>query len=328
MADEPFIAHPGVSTRGASVAGRQGPSDQPGCDCAVPLAPGVDEILVRVQACGVSRVERALSSGAVSQLCPCGAPYISGMDAAGTVIATGEDVTRFAVGDEVFGHFPAESWTWAQAPCARTNANGGHVELRPEGLDQLAAAALAEAGLTATTILRAAALRPGQSALVIGAISGPGTVLVPLLAEAGVRVIAAATPEDDPYVRSLGAAETFELEQETADPVADALGCHPGVELLVDLVSFDEPYFITPAATQGTIVTALPDREAGAGVRDLGVPRIGISAEPGDLAALVRRALDGSQPVELAHLYSLQEVGRAMPATPDPADEPPLALAG
>jgi NADPH:quinone reductase len=325
MADEAFLEHAGM-TRGASVAGQQGPPAQPGRDVAPPSAPGPGEIVVRVQACGVSRVERALSTGAVSQLFPRGAPYLRGMDAAGTVIAIGDGVTRFGVGDEVFGHFPAESWTWVQEPSARTNADGAHVELRPEGLDPLAAAALAEAGLTATTIVRAADLRPGQSALVIGATSGTGTVLVHLLAETGVHVIAGATAEDDAYVHSLGAAETFEYA--TADPIADALACHPGVELLVDLVSFEEPYFITLGATQGTIVTALPDPEGDAGVRDLGVPRIGISAEPGDLAALGRRALDGSQPVELAHLYSLQEVGRVLPAAYDPGEQPGLALAG
>ena len=308
------------------MAGRQGPPEQHGGDVAPPPAPGRGEILVRVQACGVSRVERALSTGGVSQLFPRGAPYIRGMDAAGTVIAIGDGVTRFAVGDEVFGHFPAESWTWVQEPSATTNADGAHVEPRPEGLDPLAAAALAEAGLTATTILRAAELRPGQSALVIGATSGTGTMLVPLLAETGVHVIAGATAEDDAYVRSLGAAETFEYE--TADAVADALACHPGVELLVDLVSFDEPYFITPGATQGTIVTALPAPDSDAGVRDLGVPRIEVTAEPGDLAALVRRVLDGTQPVELAHLYSLQEVGRVLPAADASPEHPRLALAG
>jgi NADPH:quinone reductase-like Zn-dependent oxidoreductase len=326
MADEAFLELAGTAARGASVAGQQGPAEQLGGDVPPPSAPGTGEILVRVQACGVSRVERAISTGAVSQLFPRGGPYLRGMDAAGTVIATGDGVTRFAVGDEVFGHFPAESWTWIQEPSARTNADGAHIELRPEGLDPLAAAALAEAGLTATTILRAAELRPGQSALVIGATSGTGTVLVPLLAETGIHVIAGATSEDDAYVRSLGAAETFEYA--TADPIADALACHPGVELLVDLVSFDEPYFLTLGATQGTIVTALPAPKGDAGVRDLGVPRIAISAEPGDLAALVRRALDGSHPVELARLYSLQEVGRALPAAHDQADEPPLALAG
>jgi NADPH:quinone reductase len=206
------------------------------------------------------------------------------MGAAGTVIAAGDRVTRFAVGDEVFGHFLAESWAWAQAPCARTTADGPHVERRPEALDPLAAAAVAEAGLTAKTIVRAAKLRPGQTALVIGATSRPGMVLVPLLAESGVHVVAGATPDDDAYVRSLGAADT--IEYTTADPVGDALASHPDVDLLVDLVSFAEPYLITRDAPHGTIVTALP------GVDEPGIPRRGISAQRGDLAALAQRALD------------------------------------
>jgi hypothetical protein len=38
--------------------------------------------------------------------------------------------------------------------------------------------------------------------------------------------------------------------------------------------------------------------------------------------------LDGSQSVELGRLYSLLDVGRALPVTDEPAQYPPLALAG
>jgi NADPH:quinone reductase-like Zn-dependent oxidoreductase len=250
-----------------------------------PLGPG--EILVRVH---------ARATGA--------------MPAAGTVIAAGDRVTRFAVGDDVFGHFPAESW--ACVDCARMPADGPHVEHRPEGLDPLAAVVLAQAGLTAKTILRAAKLRPGQTALVVGATSRVGTMLVALLADAGAHVIAGATPDD---VRSLGAAE------ETADQLADALASHPDVDLLVDLVSFGEPYFLTAAASHGTIVTADP------GPNGLGVPCIAITAAPGDLAALAQRTLDGRQRREPAHVHRLEKVGQA-PANRDPVVEPELALAG
>jgi NADPH2:quinone reductase len=270
-----------------------------------PLRPG--EILVRVQACGPNYVDRALGTGAVSQLAAPGAVGRCGLGAGGTVIAAGDGVTRFAVGDEVFGHFPAASWAWVQVPCARTSADGPHVERRPEGLDPRAAVALAETGLTATTILRAAAVRPGQTALVIGATSRAGTLLVGLLAAAGAHVIAGATPEDEDYVRSLGAADT--LEYTTASPLADTLASHPDVDLFVDLVSFGEPYFITASARHGTIVTALPS------ANEPGIPRIGISAGPGDLA-------------ELAHIYRLEKVGHALPANRDPAAQPALALAG
>jgi NADPH:quinone reductase-like Zn-dependent oxidoreductase len=140
----------------------------------------------------------------------------------------------------------------------------------------------AEGGLTAKTILRAAELRPGHTALVIGATSRVGTVLVPLLAEAGAHVIAGATLEDDGYVRALGAAET--IEYTTASPIADALASRPDVDLFVDLVSFGEPYFITAGARHGTIVSAVP------GADEPGIPRIGISAQPGDLAALAQLA--------------------------------------
>jgi NADPH:quinone reductase-like Zn-dependent oxidoreductase len=281
--------------------------------------PGPGEILVRVQACGVYDVDEALSTPAMSQPAAHDAPWIRGRGAAGSVIAAGERVTRFAVGDEVFGHFLADAWAWDPPPCARTTADGPHVELRPEGLDPVAAAALAEGGLIARTILRAVEPRPGETALVIGATSTAGTVLVALFAQAGARVIAGATPDDDAYVRSLGAADT--VEYTTRYPIADALASHPDVDLLVDLVNFSEPYFITAGAFGGRIVTALP------GAGEPGIPRIGICAEPGDLAALAQRALDGSGPVEITHRLPAREGRRASRANGRPA-QPAIALGG
>jgi NADPH2:quinone reductase len=259
--------------------------------------PGPDEILVRVHAYDPNHIDHSPGTGIMSPPSAPGSTLSCDLDAAGTVIAAGDRGHRFAVGDEVFGHFPARSWAWVQTPWARTTADAPHVEHRPEGLNPLAAAALAHDGLTATTILRAAELRPGQTALVIGTTARTGTVLVPLLAEAGAHVIAGATPEDDEYVRSLGAADT--IHYTTAHPVSDALAAHPDVDLCIDLVSFGEPYFITTAARHGTIVSSLPH------VGGPGVPRIPIVAEPGDLAALAQRALDARRPGELARVYRL-----------------------
>jgi hypothetical protein len=246
-------------------------------------APGPGEILIRVQARGLIHVDPALSTGAVSQRFARGALPIC-LDAAGMVIATGDRATRFAVGDEVFGHFFADSWAWVEGPCGRTAADGPHVELRPEGLEPLAAAALAHNGLTAKTILRAADLRPGQTALVIGATCRTGAILLSLLAEAGAHIIDSATDA---------------VKYTTGDPVVEAFTAHPDLNLLVDLVSFGEPYFIS-AARHAAIVSARPRLDGP------GVPRIGISAEPGDLAALAQRALDGRQPVDIAPIHPLE----------------------
>ncbi|MCW3017036.1 MAG: NADP-dependent oxidoreductase [Solirubrobacterales bacterium] len=320
---KPAHAQPAHTRRGrnAKVAGRQRPPEHLGGDDDWQQSrPDPGEILVRVQACGLNHVDHALSSGTTSQPSGPAAHNICPMDAAGTVIAAGDRVTRFAVGDEVFGHFLTDSWAWIQTLGVRTTADGPHVERRPEGLDPLAAAALAEGGLTAKTIMRAAALQPGQTAVVIGATARAGTVLVPLLAEAGGHVIAAVTPGDEDYVRSLGAADTIECA--TADPLADALASHPDADLLVDLVSFGEPYFITAAAGHGTSVTAL------AGPDEPGIPRIRISAEPGDLAALAQRALDGHQPAEIAPVGGSRRSARHRRPTTCPAAEPAVALGG
>jgi NADPH:quinone reductase-like Zn-dependent oxidoreductase len=301
---------PARRDRGASVARRRPPEHVAGAG-GQPSPTGPGEILVRLEACELNYGDDAVGSEAASQLSASGAPCMCGMDAAGTVISAGDRVIRFAVGDEVFGHFLTESWAWVETPCARTSADGPHIERLPEGLDPLAATAIAECGLTAKTILRAAAVGPSHCAVVVGATSRTGTVLVPLLAEAGAYVIAAATPEDDRYVRSLGAAET--IEYTTANPVAGLLASLPDVDLFVDLVSFGEPYFITAGAPHGTIVTALPR------AYEPGIPRIGIAAEPGDLAALAQHALDGPKPVEIAPPLAARTAGEASRPDRDPA---------
>jgi hypothetical protein len=237
------------------------------------LAPGPGEIFIRVQA---SHVDPAPGADAVSQWFERGAPYLC-VDAAGTVIATGDQVSRFAIDDEVFGHFTRDCWAWGALSCGRTPAEGPHVEFRPDRLDPLAAAALAHGGLIAKTILRAAKLRPGQTATVIGATSCTGMILLSLLAETGAQVIDSAT-----------------LAHTTGCPVVAALKAHPNLDLVVDLVSFGEPYFITATANHGTIISALPRPDG------CGLPGIGITAEPGDLAALAQRALDERQPIGIA----------------------------
>jgi hypothetical protein len=265
------------------------------------LAPGRGEILVRVQACDLSHVASELGSGAMSQPFARGARYIC-VDAAGTVIATGDRVTRFAVGDEVFGDFSRDSWAWGGVFCGRTAADGPHVELRPDGLDPVTAAALAHSGLIAKTILRAAELKPGTTALVIGASSSIGVILLSLLAETGVHVI-----------------DSSIVEHETGDPAFDALTTHPDLGLLVDLVSWGEPYFIT-AARQGTIVSALPRPDGP------GIPRISISAQHGDLATLAQRALDERQHIDIAHVHPIERSARRPRPTATPPARPALAL--
>jgi NADPH:quinone reductase-like Zn-dependent oxidoreductase len=255
-----------------------------------PLTPGPGELVVRRRPLALSGVHLALVAGTAGPgRLPSDGTHLGALGDAGTVVATGEGVTRFAVGDEVFGRLRAPGAAWA--PYVLIDADGPHVEHRPYALEPGAAAALVEGGLTAKTIFRAAGVQVGQTALVIGATGRVGIVLVPLLVEAGVFVIATASPADAPYVRWLGAAETIEGG---AAEAMDALDRNPDIDLLVDLVNFADPYFAAARSIPscGTLVGALPCSEADPRSCEFGIPRIQLSAEPGDLLELAQRALE------------------------------------
>src|SRR6476661_3613956 len=65
--------------------------------------PGLGELLVHVQASSVNGFDLAVASGMIKDLMPHAFPLVLGRDFAGVVEAIGPDVSRFSVGDTVFG---------------------------------------------------------------------------------------------------------------------------------------------------------------------------------------------------------------------------------
>src|SRR3954470_13542528 len=130
---------------------------------------GDDEVLVRVHAAGLDRGTWHVMAGEPSLIRLMGyglrAPKnrIPGLDVAGTVVAIGADVTRFAVGDEVFG---ISKGSFAEYASARE----GKLVHKPANLTFEQAAALAISGLAALQSLRdAGRVKAGQHVLIIGA---------------------------------------------------------------------------------------------------------------------------------------------------------------
>ncbi|MCP2635851.1 NAD(P)-dependent alcohol dehydrogenase [Microbacterium sp. HD4P20] len=158
---------------------------------------------------------------------------VRGMDVAATVVALGEGVTGFAVGDEVFAELPGGGGLarYALCPVAR-------LARRPADLDPALAATLPIAGGTAWQALELA--RVGASSrrvLVIGASGGVGTFAVQLAALRGAEVWALCGERNRELVHGLGAARTFdyrqvqpgspELPADTFDAVIDIAGTAP-----------------------------------------------------------------------------------------------------
>ncbi|MCA9517877.1 MAG: NAD(P)-dependent alcohol dehydrogenase, partial [Myxococcales bacterium] len=196
--------------------------------------PGPGEVRVRVHAATVSSADvtfrrgKDLMARMFTGLRKPKRPVL-GTELSGVVDAVGEGVTRFRVGDRVYG--------------ATGDAFGAHAEYvvlpedaaiapAPEGVDAAGAAALAEGTLTALPFLRdVAELAPGQRILVNGAAGSVGAAAVQLARHMGAEVTAVASARNAELLRSLGATRVidygttdFTALDERFDVVFDAVG--------------------------------------------------------------------------------------------------------
>ncbi len=183
----------------------------------VPTA-GRGDVLVAVRAAGVDRGVWHLATGRplVMRMMGFGLRRpkqpVQGSDVAGVVAAVGPGVTRFAVGDEVFGTADGSFAEYAVAKETRL----AHV---PAGIDVAAAAALPVSAVTAMQAVEdAAAVRAGQRVLVLGAAGGVGHFAVQLAVSAGADVTGVASEAKSEFVRGLGASRV--IDYRTTDVTA------------------------------------------------------------------------------------------------------------
>jgi NADPH:quinone reductase-like Zn-dependent oxidoreductase len=127
-----------------------------------------------------------------------------GLDIAGTVVAAGQDVTRFGAGDEVFG---ISQGSFAEYACARQDK----LAPKPANLTFDQAAAVAVSGLTALQGVRdAGRVQPGQHVLIIGASGGVGTFTVQIAKALGAQAAGVRSTAKTDLVTSIGAGHVID----------------------------------------------------------------------------------------------------------------------
>jgi NADPH:quinone reductase-like Zn-dependent oxidoreductase len=170
--------------------------------------PGQGRVLVRVKAAGVNMAEWHLMTGRPSLVkLALGFPKPRdpslGADLAGVVDAVGAGVTRFAVGDEVFG---TGDGTFAEYSVAKED----WLEAKPANVSFEEAAAVPMAGYTALQALAAAGDLAGTQVAVSGAGGGVGSMLVQLAKARGAHVTAICSARKAEFVLRLGATEVID----------------------------------------------------------------------------------------------------------------------
>ena len=192
------------------------------------------EVLIEVKAFSVNPVDAHLrgikeywdfiSLGAPSK------PYaILGWDVAGVVTETGKDVTRFKVGDEVFGMV---KFLGAGAGYAEyVSAPETDLALKPSNISFEEAAAATMAAQTAyVSLVRYGAVKKGDKVVITGASGGVGHYAVQIAKHLGAYVIGIASGENRDFVLGLGADEFVDYTtQNFEDLVKDADLIHDAV---------------------------------------------------------------------------------------------------
>ncbi|VVO17233.1 NAD(P)H-quinone oxidoreductase [Pseudomonas fluorescens] len=187
------------------------------------------EILIRVHAAGVNRPDVIQRAGKYPM--KPGMSPIPGLEVAGEVVAIGQGVTEFILGDSV---------------CALTNG-GGYAQYCvapasqalpiPDGMDWVQAAAVPETFFTVwANLFDIGGASQGQRALIHGGTSGIGTTALMLCREFGIKAFATAGSEDKcAAIRKLGAEAINYREQDFVQVIQEKTA-GKGVNVILDIM--------------------------------------------------------------------------------------------
>ena len=167
-------------------------------------APKSGEVRVKVAAVALNPIDTYIRAGGVSMPLPM--PFITGCDLAGTVDTVGPAVTRFKVGDRVWGSnqgLLGRQGTFAEFACVSEE----YLYPTPPGITDIDVVALALTGITAHLgLFRCARLQAGETVFVQGGTGGVGSMVVQMAKAVGARAIATVgSAEKAALCRSLGA---------------------------------------------------------------------------------------------------------------------------
>ena len=181
------------------------------------------EVLVRVRAIGINPIDIKTRkgkgmAGALKEI----RPLIPGWDVSGTVIQTGERVTTFKKGDDVFGmiNFPGHGKAYAEYAAVPWM----HLALKPSNISHEEAAGASLAALTAWQVLKyKAGIKYGDKILIHSAAGGVGHYAVQMAKHLGAWVAGTASGKNTDFVMSLGADFFIDYEKQNFEDLLNDL---------------------------------------------------------------------------------------------------------
>ncbi len=277
-------------------------------ELAAPGSPAPDELVISVRATGVGNWDEIVRVGDwdVGRK----PPLALGVEAAGVVAAVGEEVTSFALGDELLTHpLPLRHHgTWAEllvAPAAL-------VARKPAAVPWETAAAFPVPALTADQALSEAAPSPaGEWVLVHGAGGVTGGLVVQLAVARGATVVATAGPSSESRVRDYGARVVLDYhDPDWPARVREAAPGGRGVDAAVNAARGGAASALHAVADDGRLATITGDPPTPE--RGVTVANIYVEADGERLSALAEALEDGLLSLNVGARFALADAATAL----------------
>lgn len=189
---------------------------------------GKNEVLIRVSTAGVNPLDNMIVRGEVKLIVPYPMPLVMGNELVGIVEKVGASVTRFKIGDRVYGRMPlARIGCFAEYAAVDENA----LAQVPDYLSDEEAAAVPLTALTALQALELMQTHEGDTIFICGGTGSFGAMAIPIAKSQGLKVITNGNAAGRDRVMSLGADRFIDYKQEDyaqvlkeMDGVIDTLG--------------------------------------------------------------------------------------------------------
>lgn len=256
-------------------------------------------VLVRVRAAAINPGEAKIREGAMAKQWPSTFPSGEGSDLAGIVEAVGDGVTRFAVGDEVFGYSDERS-----SHAEYVAVPEDQLVPKPEALSWEQAGSIFVAPLAGYAGVPATGVKAGDTVVVSAAAGGAGGTAAQYAKHLGATVIGLAGEANQEWLASRGITPVVYGEGQADRIRAAAPG---GVDALIDTFGGGYTDLGIELGVDPSRINTIIDFPA--------VERLGVSAQgssqvvsPDTLTEIAGLVADGTIELPIAATYPLEQV--------------------
>ena len=269
-----------------------------------------NEVLVEVKAISINPVDfkvRAIED-VITMICGEKRPVILGWDIAGTVVSTGDKVTKFKTGDHVFGmvNFPGRGNAYAELVASPED----DLAKIPSNVSFEEAAATTLAALTALQVLQGR-IKKDDRVLIHAGSGGVGHFAIQIAKSLGAHVITTSSAKNKDFVMSLGADEHIDYRTQAFEEVAtniDFVLDPMGEEVLVKSLQI--------VKEGGSIICLLANHVTEevlgqAGKRHINVSPLLVQSNGNDMITLATMLESGALKPHVSKLFSFEDMAGA-----------------